>query len=170
MWVDHLNLLYHISQGVLELSNLSYEYTTYIASTAERVWQALTTSADTEVYFFGRKLHSSWKVGEEVSFLREQDELDVFGDLIEVHPFEKISYTWNVPDDPSIRNQPSVVTFLIKQLEGTVKLTLIHSHLAETDFVEASDTFRGLNNGWPAIISNLKSYLETGKPLQAIQA
>lgn len=165
-----MNLLYHISQGVLELSNHSYEYTTYIASTAERVWQALTTSADTEVYFFGRKLYSSWKVGEKVTFLRERDELDVFGDLIEVHPFEKISYTWSVPEDTSIRNQPTVVTFLITQLDGTVKLTLIHTQLVETDFVEASDTFAGLNNGWPAILSNLKSYLETGKPLQAIQA
>ena len=152
------------------MANQTYEYTTYIASTAERVWQALTTSADTEVYCFGRKLQSSWKVGEKITFLRERDELDVFGDLIEFQPFEKISYTWNVPEDDSIRNQPSVVTFLIRQLEGTVKLTLIHSNVVETDYVEASDTFAGLNNGWPAIISNLKSCLETGKPLQAIQA
>jgi uncharacterized protein YndB with AHSA1/START domain len=155
---------------VNKLSNKTYEYTTYIASTSERVWTALTTSSDTAVYFFGRKLHSSWIVGEKVTFLRELDELDVVGDLIEFTPYKKISYTWTVPEDTSIRNQPSIVTFLIKQLEGTVKLTLIHSNLVETDFAEASDTFAGLNNGWPAIISNLKSYLETGKPLQAIKA
>jgi hypothetical protein len=69
-----------------------------------------------------------------------------------------------------LRNEPTVVTFLIKELEETVKLTLIHSQLVESDIVEDSDTFWGLNNGWPAILSNLKSYLESGNTLKAIQA
>lgn len=152
-----------------ELSNQTFVYTTYIRTNPERLWQALTNSEDTERYFFGSKLQSSWKLGENVSFFREE-KLDVTGELVEVIPYEKLSYTWSAPEDPTLRNEPSVVIFSLKEMDDTVKLTLIHSNLAESDIVDASDTFLGANNGWPAIMSNLKSYLETGETLEAIQA
>lgn len=105
-----------------------------------------------------------------VCFFFRAEKLDVTGELVEVIPYEKLSYTWSAPENPTLRNEPSVVTFSLKEMDDTVKLTLIHSNLAESDIVDSSDTFLGANNGWPAIMSNLKSYLETGETLKAIQA
>lgn len=70
--------------------------------------------------------------------------------------------------DETTRKQPSRVTFELKALESTVKLTLKHDNLASADIVDKEDTFEGLNNGWPAILSNLKSLLETGNTLPPI--
>lgn len=151
------------------MTNQSFTYTTYIATTPSRLWEALTTSEDTAAYFFGRKVYSSWQLGEKVEFLREYDELDVVGEIIEVIHGQKLVYTWKGTDDLTPRVQPTVVTFELTILDDTVKLTLTHGELLEGDIVQESNTFMGLNNGWPAIISNLKSYLETGQPLKAIK-
>ncbi len=150
------------------MTSPNYVYTTYIGTSVERVWEALTKSEHTEVYFFGRKVQSTWQVGDEVRFIKENDELDVTGELLEFTLFENITYTWTAPSDTTQRDQPMIVSFALTQLEDTIKLTLMHSNLVDSDIMEESNTFYGLNNGWPAILSNLKSYLETGKPLKAI--
>jgi len=155
---------------VIKLTNQIFTYTTYIAASPSRVWKALTTSEDTAEYFFGRKIYSTWKLGDKVEFLREHDELDVVGEITEIIHGQKLSYTWNVPGDLSLRDHPSNVTFELASLDDAVKLTLTHRDFIEGDTVQETNTFVGLNNGWPAIISNLKSYLETGKPLKAIKA
>lgn len=151
------------------MTNQSFTYTTYIAATPDRVWEALTSSEDTAIYFFGRRVYSSWQQGEEVKFLRENDELDVLGEIVEVNYGKKLTYTWTAPEDTTPRVKPTVVTFELINLEDTVKLILTHDDLNEGDIVKETNTFFGLNNGWPAIISNLKSYLETGQPLKAIK-
>lgn len=53
-------------------------------------------------------------------------------------------------------------------MDSTVKLTLKHEDLISSDLVDDDDTFAGLNNGWPAILSNLKSLLETGRTLPVV--
>lgn len=70
--------------------------------------------------------------------------------------------------DQAVREQPSRVTFEITPLGATVKLKLQHEDLIPADLVDREDTFEGINNGWPAILSNLKSLLETGKTLSAV--
>jgi hypothetical protein len=79
-----------------------------------------------------------------------------------------VSYTWNYVDHKTEGGQPSQVTFELKPMDSTVKLTLEHENLMPSDLVDDDNTFEGLNNGWPAILSNLKSLLETGKTLPAI--
>lgn len=64
--------------------------------------------------------------------------------------------------------EPSRVTFKLISLNETVKLVLRHENLQPGDLVDKEDTFEGLNNGWPAILSNLKSLLETGETMPAI--
>lgn len=151
------------------MANQSFIYTIYIAAEPTRVWEALTTSEDTAMYFFGRRIYSTWQQGDEVKFLKEDDELDVLGEIIEVDIGHKLTYTWTVPLDTTPRDQPTVVTFELTSLDDTVKLTLTHENLIEGDMIQETNTFEGLNNGWPAIISNLKSYLETGHPLKGIK-
>ncbi|MGP4081198.1 SRPBCC family protein [Pseudalkalibacillus sp. R45] len=152
------------------MSNHTFVYATYIATTPEKLWEALTSGEFTKKYFFGREVQSDWEEGAEVKYLRENDELDIYGKVIKYELHKILSFTWIHPEDPNERSQPTIVTFELTPMDDTVKLTLIHENLLEVDYTEERDTFRGYNNGWPAILSNLKSYLETGKTLPAVHA
>lgn len=142
----------------------TYEYITYISSTAENVWDALTNTQHTEQYFFGTAIQSDWQVGSRVEYSR--GEVTDFGEILSYEPHQKMSYTWESVFDETIRQGPTVVTFHLQEMsQDVVKLTLIHENLMDADYVDEPNTFRGLNNGWPFILSNLKNYLETGKVL-----
>jgi len=140
----------------------TYEYITYISSTAEKVWDALTNTKHTEQYFFGTAIQSDWQVGSRVEYSR--GEVTDYGEILSYEPHQEMSYTWESVSDETIRQGPTVVTFRLQEMsEDVVKLTLIHDNLMDADYVDEPNTFRGLNNGWPFILSNLKSYLETGE-------
>ncbi|TKD70583.1 SRPBCC family protein [Pseudalkalibacillus hwajinpoensis] len=141
----------------------AYDYSIYIATTPEKLWKALTSGECTKNYFFGMEVQSYWKEGSKVTFLRKNGEVDGEGEVVTSEPYEKLTFTWDHPDVE--RDEPSIVTFKMKKLDEAVKLTLVHENIVADDFCDEEDTFRGLNNGWPAILSNLKSYLETGKTL-----
>ncbi|UOQ44954.1 SRPBCC family protein [Halobacillus salinarum] len=140
-----------------------FVYVTYIRSSRLKVWEALTSGSFTRKYFFGRDVVSEWTEGARVVYLRENGELDVEGEVLQANPFERLSFTWRHAGDT--RSEPTIVTFILEEMNETVKLTLHHERLMDGDLNEENDTFRGLNNGWPAILSNLKSYLETGETL-----
>lgn len=140
----------------------TYEYISYISSTAENVWDALTNTKHTEQYFFGTAIQSDWQVGSRVEYSR--GEVTDYGEILSYKPHQEMSYTWESVSDETIRQGPTVVTFRLQEMcEDVVKLTLIHDNLMDADYVDEPNTFRGLNNGWPFILSNLKSYLETGE-------
>jgi uncharacterized protein YndB with AHSA1/START domain len=149
------------------MTDTSFVYVTYIATTPEKLWEALTSSDFTEKYFFGSKIQSDWQEGSSVTYLRNGQVSD-HGKILKCEPHRLLSFTWNYVDDKIDREQPSRVTFELKPMDSTVKLTLKHENLLPADFVDEDDTFEGLNNGWPAILSNLKSLLETGNTLPPI--
>ena len=149
------------------MMNPSFVYVTYIATSPEKLWEALTTSEYTEKYFFGTSIHSDWQEGSEVSYSRNGQVSD-YGKILKCEPFSELSFTWTYVGDGVKDKQPSRVTFELQPMNATVKLKLKHENLQPGDWVESDDTFEGLNNGWPAILSNLKSLLETGKTLPAI--
>lgn len=138
-------------------------YTTYINTTPERLWEALTNSEFTQKYFFGLKVESDWKVGSKISYINSKDGIDTFGTILEFQPNKKLTYTFENPHDKNIREKPTEVTFEIKQVNDFVRLTLTHTNLIDADLEENPNTMQGLNNGWPAIITNLKNVIETGK-------
>ena len=149
------------------MTSPSFVYVTYIATTPEKLWEALTTSEYTEKYFFGTSIRSDWVEGSEVTYSRNGQVTD-YGKIIKCEPYQELAYTWTYVGDGVEGKQPSRVTFEIKPMNATVKLKLKHENLQPGDWVEKDDTFEGLNNGWPAILSNLKSLIETGKTLPAI--
>ncbi|WP_349409824.1 SRPBCC family protein [Pseudalkalibacillus sp. SCS-8] len=151
------------------MTDRTFVYATYIATTPEKLWRALTSGEFTSKYFFGRRVESDWTEGAEVIYYREQDEVDIQGVVLESKRYELLKFTWKSPDDPTDRTEPTIVTFEIKQMDDTVKLTVIHENLLETDYSDDRNTFMGVNNGWPAIMSNLKSLLETDMTLSAIR-
>lgn len=150
------------------MSTTSFIYDTYIATTPETLWKALTCGEYTKKYFFESDIQSEWKVGASVQYLRDGKVTD-YGTITTYEPYKTLSYTWTyVKDKSDQRVEPTQVTFHFRQLGDIVKLRIIHENLLQSDFVEKDDTFEGFNNGWPAIMSNLKTLLETGKILPPI--
>lgn len=145
----------------------SFVYVTYIATTSAKLWEALTRSEYTEKYFFGSSIQSDWQEGSEITYSRNGQVSD-YGKILKYDRNYVLSFTWTYVGDGVEGKPPSRVTFELKQMKETVKLTLRHENLQPGDLVDSDDTFEGLNNGWPAILSNLKSLLETGKTLPAI--
>ncbi len=113
-------------------------------------------------------MQSDWKEGSTVSFLDKNGDTADQGKVLLNEPFHLLSYTFFWLEDKTVREHPPIVTYELKQMESTVKLTLKHKNLLPSDFRDESEGYYGYNNGWPAILSNLKSLLETGKTLPSI--
>ena len=137
-------------------------YVTYIASTPEKVWQALTDPAFTRQYFAGFAIDVEPKEGG-AFFLRYPDgRVHMSGRVIEWSPPRRFSCTWLVEGMAEFRELPEcLVTYEIEAAGGAVKLTMTEAH--SWDIPDA--ILAGGRSGWPAILSSLKSMLETGKPL-----
>jgi uncharacterized protein YndB with AHSA1/START domain len=137
-------------------------YVTYIAATPERVWQALTDPAFTRQYFAGFAIDVEPKEGG-AFFLRYPDgRVHMSGRVIEWSPPRRFSCTWLVEGMADFRELPEcLVTYEIEQAGGAVKLTMTEAH--SWNIPDA--ILAGGRSGWPAILSSLKSVLETGKPL-----
>jgi uncharacterized protein YndB with AHSA1/START domain len=143
-----------------------FVYVTYIATTPEKLWQALTDGAFTERYWFGTRIQSDWTIGATVTFLRGDTIYDS-GAVLECDPPRRLAYTWSVKFHEEFRGErPSRVTFEIEEMtsdggkRSEVKLTVVHD-----DFDAGSKVFRAVSGGWPVVLASLKSFLETGDPL-----
>jgi len=150
-----------------KMTDTTFVYVTYIATTPEKLWDALTSSDFTEKYFFGSTIQSDWQEGSSITYSRNGQVTD-HGIIIKYEPHHLLSFTWNMFGDETSREQSSRVTFQLKPIDSAVKLMLNHEYLSPTDLVDKDDTFVGFNNGWPAILSNLKTLLETGNTLPSI--
>jgi uncharacterized protein YndB with AHSA1/START domain len=140
-------------------------YTIYIAASAEKVWQALTTAEFSRQYFSGFAIEADLKVGGAFIARAPDGSVHIGGEVIECDPPNKLTVTWNVNWPKLVEKLgPTLVTFEIEKAGDTVKLTMLQSHDREI----SDDILSGGRTGWPAILSSLKSLLETGNAL-AIQ-
>lgn len=151
------------------MTETTFVYATYIATTPEKLWEALTNGEFTKKYWFGNEVQSDWKVGSTVSYLNKDGKVVDQGKVLINEPYTLLSYTFNWLADETVRELDPKVTFKLQQMESTVKLTLKQENMLPTDVREENEGFHGYNNGWPAILSNLKSLLETGRTLPAIK-
>lgn len=136
----------------------TYVYVTYIESTPEKVWRAL-TDADLTAAYWGHRNVSDWQVGSQWEHQRADGSgvADVVGEVVESSPPTRLVTTWAAPDASD--DDPSQVTFDIEPYGEIVRLTVTHENLAD-------ETARSeVSTGWPAVLSNLKSLLETGHVL-----
>jgi DNA-binding transcriptional ArsR family regulator/uncharacterized protein YndB with AHSA1/START domain len=161
-----------------DMDKPSFVYTTYIRSTPERVWQALTDPAFTRRYW-GATFQTDWKEGSTMTW-------DLFGVTIadpaqvvlESDPYRRLAYAWHtftpelgetleMTEDARARvaaEQRSKVTFELEPLGELVKLTVVH------DGFEPGSLMASLvSEGWPRILSDVKTLLETGATLPASQ-
>jgi DNA-binding transcriptional ArsR family regulator/uncharacterized protein YndB with AHSA1/START domain len=156
----------------------SFVYTTYIQTTPERLWQALTEPAFTERYW-EITFESDWNPGSGITWhTRGVAIADPEQVVVESEPYRRLSYTWHTftPEwaetleladgvrDRLLAEPRSKVTFEIEPLGEQVKLTVIHDDL-EADGIIGSL----ISEGWPRVIANLKTLLETGDTLPDLQ-
>ena len=137
-------------------------YTSYIASTPEKVWQALTSAEFSRKYFAGNAVEVDLKIGGPFVVRQPDGSVHISGEVIECDPLRRLTVTFNVNWPALIEKLgPTLVTYEIEPAGDVVKLTLIQSH----DRPISDDILSGGRSGWPAILSSLKSLLETGQAL-----
>jgi uncharacterized protein YndB with AHSA1/START domain/DNA-binding transcriptional ArsR family regulator len=135
----------------------TFVYVTYIHSTPEKVWEAL-TSAELTAAYWGHSNVSDWQKGSKWEHVRTDGSgvVDVAGEVIEATPPRRLVITFGGTDQTG---QPTVVTFDVEPHRDIVRVTVTHEGLDDP-----SD-YRAVSTGWPAVLSNLKSLLETGQVL-----
>jgi uncharacterized protein YndB with AHSA1/START domain len=137
-------------------------YTIYIAATPEKVWQALTSAEFSRKYFFGNAVEVDPRVGGAYIVRAPDGALHISGEVIEYVPPRKLTVTFNVNWPELIEKLgPTLVSYEIEPAGEAVRLTMNESH----DRPLSDDILSGGREGWPAILSSLKSLLETGEPL-----
>jgi uncharacterized protein YndB with AHSA1/START domain len=133
-------------------------YVTYIETTPEKLWEALTNSAFTKRYWFDTEVRSDWKVGSPFALVMG-DKITDTGAILEADPPRRLSYSFTHQLFEEMRHEPATkVVFTIEPHGGIVKLTVTHE-----GFIEGSKLLGAVSKGWPAILSGLKSLLETGR-------
>jgi uncharacterized protein YndB with AHSA1/START domain len=137
----------------------SFVYVTFIRSTPEKVFEAITKPEIARRYW-GHENVSDWRVGSDWQHvcLDAQRTVKVVGKVVEIAPPTRLVISWASPAQAADPEQYSRVTFDIAQYEGMVKLTVAHDEL---EAGSGMDT--GIRRGWPIVLSSLKSLLETGQ-------
>ena len=137
-------------------------YVIYIAASPEKVWAALTEPEFTRQYFFGAAIEIEPRVGGSFVLRKPDGRVDVKGGVVEWSAPRRLSVTWAVDWIEAMRSLPEcLVTYDIAPAGGCAKLTMTEAHQWDVP----DDLLSGGRAGWPAILSSLKSVLETGKPL-----
>jgi uncharacterized protein YndB with AHSA1/START domain len=135
----------------------AFVYVTYILSTPEKVWEALTDAAISASYW-ERENVSDWKVGSEWQHRLPGKSADVIGTVLESDPPRRLVTSWEAPADRANSDKTSHCAYDIEDLGGKVRLTVTHTDLD-------ADGLKAVSGGWPAVLSNLKTLLETGKTI-----
>lgn len=141
----------------------TYVYVTYIRATAEQVWRAL-TDADLTARYWGHANISDWQPGSPWEHRRSDESgvVDAVGRVLAAEPPTRLAITFE--DSPGVEppRDASVVTFLVEPHHDIVRLTVTHENLPNEEMLN------GISQGWPAVVANLKSLLETGDVLPQV--
>jgi len=138
-----------------------FVYVTYISTSPEKLWHALIDPKMTKKYWQHENV-SDWRSGAkwEHRSLNQERTLKLVGKVIESDAPRRLILTWAFPVDEANEEKHSRVTFNIEPYRDVVRLTVTHDRLEP-----ASEMLRGITEGWPKVLSSLKSLMETERPL-----
>jgi uncharacterized protein YndB with AHSA1/START domain len=135
-----------------------YVYVIYIAAPPQKIWDALTDGETARPWWAGTRQESTFKVGSPIVYHRNGG-VDLRGEILEREEPNHLVYTFHMEGPgPAHDEGPSVVTYTIKPSGGMTMLKVVHSN-----FPKGSLSRKGVEQGWPAIFSSLKTILEGGK-------
>ena len=137
----------------------SFVYVIYIRTTPAELWTALTTSEFMKKYWFGMNFETDWKVGSPWKLIFPDGRIANIGEIVELDPPRRIVLKWRNEFRPELTAEGYARCAIeLEPQDGAVKLTISHTiERADSKLIEA------VSGGWPRILSNLKSLLETGQ-------
>jgi uncharacterized protein YndB with AHSA1/START domain len=141
---------------------IKLEYVTYILTNPETVWQALTDGQVMRIWWPGREIEAAWIEGSNMTMRSgPEHRIEFTGTILECERLHRLAYTVKAEWDEVLgRERPNRIRWVLKDFAPIVRLTLVND-----DFEPESKVPEMVAAGWPAILSNLKTYLETGRPL-----
>jgi len=135
-----------------------FVYVTYIRATPERLWSALTSSDFARQYWLGVRPDADWKAGGSWKLVLPDGRVGDTGEIVEFEPARRLSIRWRNEFKPELKAEGwSLCSMELEPAGEAVKLTVTHSMERES-----SKFIGAVSGGWPQILSNLKSLLETG--------
>ncbi|MEZ5428520.1 MAG: SRPBCC family protein [Pyrinomonadaceae bacterium] len=137
------------------MKNDKFVYVTYINTTPEKLWEALTNTDFMKLYWFGSSFETDWKIGSSIKETMQNGKPGFEGEILKFDPPRLLSYSFFVKDEEKTK-----VTFEISKQGEAVKLTTIHE-----GYERGTKEYESTGEGWAVILSGIKSLLETGKPL-----
>ncbi len=143
------------------MTKSEFVYVTYIKTTPEKLWNALTNPEFMKQYWLGAYCESAWTPGSSWKMISETGQIYDTGEIVESTPPKSLTIKWRNEWKPELKTEGySRCTFEIETINDVTKLTVHHViDRKPSQFIEA------VSSGWPKILSNLKSILETGHVL-----
>ena len=140
------------------MAKSTYLYVTYIRTTPEKLWQALTDADFIKQYWFGMRCESEFRTGSSWKLVGDKGVVWDSGEIVEAKPPKRLVIRWQHQMKPDLKAEGDSLCTMELEPEGTaVKLSITHT--VERD---PSKFITAVSGGWPKVISNLKSLLETG--------
>ena len=144
------------------MARSTFVYVTYIRTTPEKLWSALTDDVEfMKQYWFGVHCESAWTAGSPWKMVSRDGQILDAGEIVEAEPLRRLVIRWQHQSKPELKAEGASLCTMEMEPSGTaVKLSITHSIERET-----SKLIEAVSGGWPKILSNLKSLLETGSTI-----
>ena len=140
------------------MARSTFVYVTYIRTTPQKLWSALTDAEFVKQYWFGMHCESQWTTGSAWRLVSSGGEVFDAGEIVEADPPRRLVIRWQNQFKPELKVEgDSLCTMELEPIGTAVKLSITH-----TIEREPSKFIAAVSGGWPKIMSNLKSLLETG--------
>jgi uncharacterized protein YndB with AHSA1/START domain len=144
------------------MAKSTFVYVTYIRTSPERLWSALTTDVEfMKEYWFGTHCQSDWTPGSSWKMVSADGQVSDAGEIVEAEPPRRLVIRWEHQNRPELKAEgSSLCTIELEPAGPAVKLSITH-----TIDRESSKLITAVSGGWPKIMANLTSLLETGSPV-----
>ena len=140
------------------MARSTFVYVTYIRTTPQKLWSALTDAEFMKQYWFGVHCESEWAAGSSWRLVAPDGQIFDAGEIVEAEPTRRLVIRWQHQNKPELKAEgASLCTMALEPSGPAVKLSITH-----TIEREPSKLIEAISGGWPKVISNLKSLLETG--------
>jgi uncharacterized protein YndB with AHSA1/START domain len=149
----------------MAMAESRFVYVTYIRTTPEKLWQALTTPQFVRKYWMGVAQESEWKPGAPWRLVYPDGRVTDTGEVVEIDPPKRYVLKWRNEFRPELKAEGfGQMTCTLEKIGAQVKLTIVHEMpMADSKLIGA------VSGGWPMILASLKSLLETGEALEHLR-